>query len=158
MANDKKITQAIKPLIESEGFELIGVEIIQSGRKLLVRVYVDKPGGIIIDECARLSRRIGALFDAEGVIESQYLLEVSSPGLNRPLFNKEQIKAQLGNEISVQVKVPIEGRKNFKGMLQKIEGEAVCLLVDGKETVLPFDSIIKARLVPKIDFGSGKKS
>ncbi len=148
----QKINELIKPIIESEGFEFVGAELNQGTHRNRLIIFVDKPGTPInLDECAMLSRRMSAVLDVEGVLTEQaYVLEVSSPGIDRPLFTPEQIAAQVGKRIALQLKTPIEGRKNFKGLLLKAqEGELILEVETDNKTeklVIQVDGVIKAKL------------
>lgn len=150
----QKINELVQPIIESEGFEFVGAELNQGGYRHRLIVYVDKPGTPInLDECATLSRRMSAVLDVEGVLtESAYVLEVSSPGIDRPLFTQAQIIAQVGKRVAIQLKNPIDGRKNFKGVLLKADEAQLTLQIekDGKiqteDLVIEADEIIKAKL------------
>lgn len=128
--------------------ELWGVEHIVQGRFSVLRVYIDKDGdGITIDDCEKVSRQISGIFDVEDPIAGEYTLEVSSPGMDRPLFELSQFERYVGSVATVRLRTPLEGRRKFKGVIQKVEADVVCLLVDDKEYMLPASAIDKANLV-----------
>lgn len=142
------ISDLIRPTVSALGVELWGVEHIVQGRFSVLRVYIDKGGdGITIEDCEKVSRQISGIFDVEDPIAGEYTLEVSSPGMDRPLFELAQFARYVGSVVAVRLRAPLEGRRKFKGVIQKVEADAVCLLVDEKEYVLPAATIDKANLV-----------
>lgn len=142
------IADLIRPTVEALGVDLWGVEHLIQGKFSVVRVFIDKAGdGVTIDDCERVSRQISGIFDVEDPIPGEYTLEVSSPGMDRPLFNVGQFGQYIGSEATVRLRSPLDGRRKFKGVIQKVEADAVSLLVDGKEFVLPALAIDKANLI-----------
>ncbi|MDP1932379.1 MAG: ribosome maturation factor RimP [Gammaproteobacteria bacterium] len=142
------ISDLIRPTVSALGVELWGVEHIVQGRFSVLRVYIDKDGdGITIDDCEKVSRQISGIFDVEDPIAGEYTLEVSSPGMDRPLFELSQFERYVGSVATVRLRTPLEGRRKFKGVIQKVEADVVCLLVDDKEYMLPASAIDKANLV-----------
>ncbi len=152
--NRQKINELVKPIVESEGFTFVGSELNQGSYRHRLVIYVDKPNvPINLDECAMLSRRMSAVLDVEGMLsENAYVLEVSSPGIDRPLFTQEQIVEQVGKRVALSLKTPIDGRKNFKGLLITADEMKLVLQIekDGtKETIaleIDSDEVIKAKL------------
>jgi ribosome maturation factor RimP len=150
----QKINELVQPIVESEGFEFVGAELNQGGYRHRLIIFVDKPGTPInLDECAMLSRRMSAILDVEGVLtENAYVLEVSSPGIDRPLFTQAQIAAQVGKRITLQLKTPIEGRKNFKGLLVSADETQLTLQIEKddktqtQDLVIDSDEVTKAKL------------
>jgi ribosome maturation factor RimP len=108
---------------------------------------MDRPGGITIDDCARASREIGVLIDVENLIPQRYVLEVSSPGLNRRLKKERDFAWAMGKRVKVRMKSPLEGRRNFAGRLTEMKNEMIVVAVDGVEAMLPIEQIEKASLV-----------
>jgi ribosome maturation factor RimP len=142
------IADLIRPTVEALDVGLCGVEHLIQGKYSIVRVFIDKAGdGVTIEDCERVSRQISGIFDVEDPIPGEYTLEVSSPGMDRPLFNAEQFAQYVGSEATVRLRSPIDGRRKFKGVIQKVEADVVSLLVDGKEFGLPALAIDKANLV-----------
>jgi len=142
------ISDLIRPTVSALGVELWGVEHIVQGRFSVLRVYIDKGGdGITIEDCEKVSRQISGIFDVEDPIAGEYTLEVSSPGMDRPLFELSQFERYVGSVVTVRLRAPLEGRRKFKGVIQKVEADTVCLLVDDKEYMLPASTIDKANLV-----------
>jgi len=142
------ISDLIRPTVSALGVELWGIEHIVQGRFSVLRIYIDKGGdGITIEDCEKVSRQISGILDVEDAIAGEYTLEVSSPGMDRPLFELSQFERYVGSVATVRLRTPIEGRRKFKGVIQKVEADAVCLLVDDKEYILPASAIDKANLV-----------
>lgn len=150
----QKINELIRPIIESEGFNFVGAELNQGTHRHRLIVYVEKPGTPInLDECAMLSRRMSAVLDVEGTLgDDAYVLEVSSPGIDRPLFNQAQIIAQVGKRIALQLKQPIEGRRNFKGLLVSADETQLTIRIEKddktqtQDLVIDADALTKAKL------------
>ncbi len=138
----------VEPAVDRLGFELVDVEFI-SGQKTL-RVYIDGPDGIHVDDCARVSRQLSALFDVEDPIPGQYTLEVSSPGLDRPLARPQDFTRFTGSQVKIKTLTPIEGRRNFQGRLMGLSGECVVLETEETRYDLALANIEKARLVPDL--------
>jgi ribosome maturation factor RimP len=136
-----------EPLCEAEGFELVHVEYQRETGGRVLRLYVDKPGGITLDDCVYISRQTSDLLDVNLESDEAYSLEVTSPGLNRPLAKEADFERFQGNVAEIRVRPPLSGRKNFKGVLLGISGGYVNLLLDKETVAIPFDAIVKARLV-----------
>jgi ribosome maturation factor RimP len=147
------VHKLIEPVVSSLGYELVGIEFLQ-GKGAILRVYIDHESGIKIDDCERVSHQLSGLLDVEDVIKGRYALEVSSPGLDRPLFTLDQFQRFVGSEVRIRLVRPIEGRRNFHGVLLGIEKDdaapEVVLEMDGTQVRLPFNDIDKANLVPQI--------
>lgn len=149
MAKEQQIQALIAPVVTDLGYELWGVEYQAHGREALLRIYIDSPDGITVDDCATVSREVGALLDVEDPINSEYLLEVSSPGMDRPLYTLDQFSRYSGELVKVRLRSPFEGRRNFSGLLKGVEGDEVVVEVDASEYLLPIDLIDKATVVPR---------
>ena len=137
-------------MVDGLGFELVDVEF-QSGGIGVLRVYIDKAGGIGLEDCAEASQQISALLDVEDPIPGSFTLEVSSPGLDRRLRTLEHFERYVGQRVKVQTKMPVFGRKRFTGELAGIEGGEICLDVDGQKHRVQLADIHSARLVPELD-------
>ena len=148
-AKIKQLEELIKPAIDSLGLELWGVEFQSAGKRSTLRIYIDGPDGVTVDDCARVSHQVSGILDVEDPITEQYLLEVSSPGMDRPLYNLAQYQVYVGHVLEVKLTVPFEGRRRFKGILNGVEGDEILLVVDDNEYLLPIDYIDRARLVPQ---------
>lgn len=155
---NKQLQQVILAAVSALGYELWGMELGHGGRRLLIRVYIDGPNGVNIDDCALASRQINAMIDVDMPDFSDYTLEVSSPGLDRLLFTLPQIAKYIGETIQIRTGEMFEGRRNFTGILLEITAdERVVVKVDEQLFQLPFADIEKARLLPKILINSKSK-
>jgi len=149
VANVQSVQELIEPAVTALGFELWGVQMLSQGKHSTLRVFIDGPNGINVEDCAAVSHQVSGILDVEDPINGQYTLEVSSPGIERPLFTLEQYQRYIGEEISVRLRVPFEGRRKFAGLLTAIEADDIVLRVDDEEYLLPFDTIDRANIVFK---------
>ena len=145
---EQRLTELLAPTVEAAGFELLGVEFVSAGRHSTLRLYIDHPEGVNVDHCAVVSREVGAILDVEDPIPNEYNLEVSSPGLDRPLFTPEHFAKVIGQKIEVKLAIPQDGRRRFKGALIAIEDDMLVIEVDGKPYRLLMDNVDKANVVP----------
>ncbi|KTC76858.1 ribosome maturation factor RimP [Legionella brunensis] len=141
-----EIEQLLTPLIEDLGYELWGCEYLPQGKHSLLRVYIDKENGIGIEDCERVSRQVSALLDVEDPIPGNYSLEISSPGIPRPLFNKEQYKQYVGNEVRIKVFKPINGSRNLFGTIISANEDTLILKIGDEQLEVQFTQIVKANL------------
>lgn len=151
MAVSKKVealNAMLAPAVAAVGFELWGLEFFQQGRRSMLRIYIDGPDGVGVDDCARVSHQVSGVLDVEDPIAGEYTLEVSSPGWDRPLFTLDHFARFTGSEVSVRLASPLAGRRKFKGVVQQVTGDAVEMLVDGATVSIPFASIDKANVEP----------
>jgi len=132
------------------GFELWGLEYLSQGRHSVLRIYIDAEEGVGVDDCAAVSEQVSGLLDVEDPITGEYVLEVSSPGLDRLLFRLDQFPPYVGETVELRLRRPYEGRRRFKGILAGVEGEDVVVRVDDHEYLLPHGEIEKAQIVPRI--------
>ncbi|MFI4938039.1 MAG: ribosome maturation factor RimP [Candidatus Berkiellales bacterium] len=153
MYKQEKWHHIIDPILVNTPFELVGVECTGGGKHTVVRIFIDKPGGITIDEIVDLTRQINLVLDVEEAVKGYYTLEVSSPGLERPLFAPEHFKQQIGQMISFKTNHPIENRHNFKGWLRVANDEGIEVEVDGKLCAFTYSDIDKAKVIPDIKIG-----
>ncbi len=147
---DERLQRLLEPVVKMLGYELVGIEYFPSGHHYILRVYIDKAAGITLDDCEIVSHQVSALLDVEDPIRGQYTLEVSSPGLDRPLFTPEHFSRFSGKQVKLRLSTPLNGRRNYKGRLQGLDDGKVILEVDGARVGLPLEDIEKARLVPEI--------
>lgn len=145
---DEKLTEMLTPPVEALGFELLGIEFVRAGKHSTLRVYIDSPNGITVDNCADVSHQIGAVLDVEDPIGTEYNLEISSPGLDRPLFKEQHYQAVIGQTVSVRLRMPLDNRRNFKGEAVSVENGTLLISVDGEEFELVIGNIEKGNLVP----------
>ncbi|MEM1403588.1 MAG: ribosome maturation factor RimP [Pseudomonadota bacterium] len=149
-AREDRLTELLAPSVEALGFELWGLENLTQGKHSLLRIYIESENGVQVDDCARVSEQVGAVLDIEEPISGEYVLEVSSPGIDRRLFRLDQYAAYAGEGIEIRLRRPFEGRRKFKGILRGTEESDVVVLVDDHEYLLPFGDIDKAQLVLRV--------
>ena len=147
---EQKLTDMLRPAVEETGKELLGVEFISAGNNSVLRLFIDHENGINVDDCAEVSRQVGAILDVEDPISSEYNLEVSSPGVDKPLFEMAHFKTVIGEIVNVKLSMPLNGRRKFKGTLVAIENDTLIVAVDGNEYELAFSNVDKANLVAKL--------
>ncbi|WP_017446291.1 ribosome maturation factor RimP [Gayadomonas joobiniege] len=146
---DLQLESIIEDAVAATGFDLWGVELIRAGKHSTLRVYIDSENGVNVDDCALVSRQVGAVLDVEDPITGEYNLEVSSPGMDRILFKESQYEAHIGAILNVKTRMPVDGRRKFKGSLSGLEGGAIVLQVDRDEYIIPIKNIDKAQVVPQ---------
>ena len=137
----------MEPILEEMGYELVDVEYISSYGRWILRLFVDKEGGVTIGDCANISEELGDLIEVKEFIRHEYNLEVSSPGLDRPLKKEKDLSLALGKKVKVRMAVPLEGRRNFTGRLLRYEDGILHLEVDAQEVALAWAEVEKANLV-----------
>jgi ribosome maturation factor RimP len=143
-----ELSGLLEPTIERLGYELSDLEVKLGGRGGVVRIFIDHPDGIGLEDCEKVSLAVSALLDVEDPLPGQYNLEVSSPGLDRKLTKIEHFQRFTGETVKVQMRFPIEGRKRFRGTLVSSNDEKIVVEVDGEPHSLPMATIDSARLVP----------
>jgi ribosome maturation factor RimP len=144
-----KLEELLRPGVEALGYQLWGLDYQSHGRHTMLRVYIDSGNGIGVDDCAKVSHQISGVMDVEDPIAGEYNLEVSSPGMDRPLYTLEQFALYVGEDINVRLRTAFEGRRKFLGRLMGIEDGDVVLMVEEHEYLLPFDQIDKTNVVPR---------
>ena len=145
----EQIANLIQPTIQSLGCELWGCEYLSRSRSGLLLIYIDKPTGIHIEDCERVSRQVGALLDVEDLIAVNYSLEVSSPGIPRPLFYAEQYARYVGQEVVIKLFSSITGRRQWTGTIVSADAQELVLMVDSLVQKFLFSNIVKAHLTAK---------
>ena len=149
--NQTQLWDLLEPVVTGMGYELVDIEYQPGTRNGLLRIYIDSEDGIQLEDCSDVSNQVSALLDVEDPIPGQYNLEVSSPGLDRPLVRLEDFKRFEGETVKIKVGIAIDGQRNFKGRLCGVEGDEICIEFDGRQVAIPLTSIVKARLVPAFD-------
>ncbi|MEW5756957.1 MAG: ribosome maturation factor RimP [Pseudomonadota bacterium] len=144
-----KIYELLAPVVTGLGYELVGIEHISQGRHSLLRIYIDVERGVTVDDCEKVSHQVSGVLDVEDPIKGAYHLEVSSPGLDRPLFTAEHFARFAGHKAKVQLRSPINGRRKFSGAIRSVGDGAVRLEIEEGEVSLPLDAIEKANLIPE---------
>ncbi|MCK3669140.1 MULTISPECIES: ribosome maturation factor RimP [Photorhabdus] len=144
---EQKLTAMISAPVEALGFELVGLEFIRA-RVSTLRIYIDSENGITVDDCADVSHQVSAVLDVEDPISVLYNLEISSPGLERPLFTAEHYQRFIGEEVSLVLRIAMQNRRKWLGTIKTVDGEMITVTVDGKDEVFALSNIQKANLVP----------
>ncbi|MDX1452136.1 MAG: ribosome maturation factor RimP [Oleiphilaceae bacterium] len=173
MASKKQIlNDLIRPVVEGLGYECWGIEYLSQGKHTVLRVYIERPveaeqataeegdsqregpereSGIELADCEKVSRQLSGVLDVEDPISGDYTLEVSSPGMDRPLYELAHFQRFAGHQVALKLRMPFEGRRKFNGLLVGVEGHDVVLRVDQEEYLLPLEGIEKANVVPQFD-------
>jgi ribosome maturation factor RimP len=150
------IATLLAPTVQALGLELLGVEYLPAPGGATLRLYIDRPGvdtasgeqGVGIEDCEAVSREVSAQLDVEDPISGHYTLEVSSPGVDRPLFTPQQFARFTGEQAKVGLKLPQDGRRRLQGRIAAVDGDTITIEVDGQPFAVAFDNIDKAKLVP----------
>ncbi|MGD9108859.1 MAG: ribosome maturation factor RimP [Gammaproteobacteria bacterium] len=137
----RKINDLLLPVVEAMGYEFVGCKYIPQGAYTVLRVYIDKEGGVTLDDCSKVSAQLSAVLDVEEPITGRYTLEVSSPGSDRPLFTLEHFQRFVGHNVAIRLHTPIDGRRNFKGKVVSVDDSVITIDVDGEIFKLSFDTI-----------------
>lgn len=146
----EELSRLLEPTVERLGYELCDLELKLGGRDGIVRLFIDKPDGITLDDCETVSRQVSAVLDVEDPVPGNYALEVSSPGLDRRLKKPEHFQRFLGEDVRIKLRTPLDGRRNYRGALSAADNENVEVVVDGQTHTLPIERIETARLVPTV--------
>ena len=144
-----ELTALVEPVVAGLGLELWGVDMIVQGRTKTLCVYIERESGVGVEDCEAVSRQLSSLFDVEDPIAGEYTLEVSSPGLDRPLFKAEHYARFIGETVKIKLRQAFDGRRNYRGLLRAVENDEVFVEVDGDEYILPIETIEKANIVPR---------
>ncbi len=144
---EQKLTELILAPVEALGYELVGIEFVR-GRTSTLRIYIDSKNGITVDDCADVSHQVSAVMDVEDPISVPYNLEVSSPGLDRPLFTAEHYERFQGEEVALVLRIAVQNRRKWQGIIKSVEGEMITVTVEGNDEVFALSNIQKANLVP----------
>lgn len=146
-----RLTELIEPVVGDLGFELVALEFLPRGRGATLRVFIDSVSGVDLDSCEKVSRELAAALDVEDPIPYAYRLEISSPGLDRPLAKPEHFARFVGEKVKVVTVAPINGQRRFRGVLEGMEGDSVMVNTGSERLALPLSEIDEARLVPDFD-------
>ena len=141
--------ELFEPVVKGMGFDLIEIEHFPNPKHGVLRLYIDKEGGVNVDDCSTVSRQISALIDVEDPVSGQFNLEISSPGVDRPLRRLVDFQRFTGSLVKLKTVMPLEGQRNFKGRLLEASEETVVIETDDEEISLPMTAIDKARIVPE---------
>lgn len=144
---DLSLRDRLASLVNAMGYEYVGSEIGRQGRGAVLRIYIDKEEGITLTDCTKVSHQVSAMLDVLDPIQGEYSLEISSPGINRPLFEAAQYQRFIGSTLKIRMHNPIDGRRNFVGVLKRADESDIYILVDEVEVALPFSGIEKSNVV-----------
>lgn len=147
----KQVSDLVEPILDELGFELIDVEYLTDRGRWVLRLYIDREGGVTIDDCAKVSNELGDLIDIKNIIEHEYFLEVSSPGLNRPLKKEADFIRVIGKKVKVRTKTPLNGQRNFMGVLKDFKERELHIQSEGQLITVAWSDIEKANLVYEFD-------
>lgn len=145
------LVSLLEPQIEALGYELVLIEHTQDQNSAVLRIYIDAPGGILLKDCEQVSRQVSLVLDLEEPIRGAYNLEVSSPGDDRPLSKKAHFETVIGQEVKVQTRDYVLGRRNFKGVLEEVNHALIVVSVDNEAYEIEFEQINSARVIPNYD-------
>ena len=148
MISKSKIRELLEPTVEDLGYELVWIEMANQDKNRILRIYIDAPGGIQIDDCETVSRQLSALLDVEDPMNTEYFLEVSSPGLDRPLVKPDHFRQFLGDQARIIMHTHVLGRRKFTGEMVEADDKAVVVEMDGESFELPYKDMDSARLEP----------
>jgi ribosome maturation factor RimP len=148
------LMRLLEPPIEALGYELVDLEYAREGRGGILRIFIDRRAedsgdGISVDDCAHVSHEVSQVLETQDPIKGHYTLEVSSPGFDRILRTRAHFERFVGERVFAELKLPIEGRRRFAGVLKSVTGDTIVVEVDGEAHSLPLDRIQKARLRPE---------
>jgi ribosome maturation factor RimP len=141
--------ELFEPVVSGMGYELIEIEHFPNPKHGVLRLYIDKEGGVNVEDCSSVSRQISALIDVEDPVSGQFNLEISSPGLDRPLRRVKDFQRFTGSLVKIKTVVPMDGQRNFKGRLLKADEEVLVIETDTEEISMPMSAVDKARVVPE---------
>jgi len=150
MAKIDQLSELLKPAAEALGFEFLGIEYVNQGAHSVLRLYIDHENGINVDDCAKVSHQASGILEVEDPIANQFTLEVSSPGIDRPLFTLEHFKKVVGQTISLRCHMGVNGRRKFKGELLEVDEFKLVIEVDNQVFEVDFQDRDKANLVADI--------
>ena len=148
---NKKLVELIGPVITNMGYDMLGVEIVPQGRSTLVRIYIDKKSGISITDCEQVSQFVVGVMDVDDPIQGSYTLEVSSPGLDRPVFTLEQFENYSGCKVHVKISGKLEGRRKITGVIEGTKDGIIIIREEDETYHVPGVLIEHAHLIPEID-------
>lgn len=150
-SKSRELVELLTPVVESVGLELLGIEYAPSSSRAMLRIYIDVADRQVgIEDCETVSREVSALMDVEDPISTEYTLEVSSPGIDRPLFTPAHFQRFLGEEAKVSLRLPQDGRRRLQGRIAKVDGEMITIAEEKGEYLVAHENIEKARLVPDL--------
>ncbi len=148
-AIETKVEALVTPVLENLGYGLVACDFLHESGHWILRLYIDRDGGVTIDDCVRVSHSVEDLLAVEDIVHTRYNLEVSSPGIHRPLRKREDFERFMGEHAKIKTLHPIDGRSNFKGQLAGFDGDDLIMIIDGQRYKVPLSEVSKARLEPQ---------
>ncbi len=147
----QQLEDLLEPVVTSMDYEFVGLEFISQGRHSILRIFIDSENGVGVDDCANVSRQLSAVLDVEDPISNEYSLEISSPGLNRPLFKLSQYEQFIGEQVKFKtIRPQLEnGQRKFKGIITAVNNNNVVFDIENESLSIPFSDIEKANIVAK---------
>lgn len=147
-ALEEQVEALVTPAIEAMGYFVVQVTVKDANKSRLLQIMAERAdGGMNVDDCAKISHQVSALLDVEDIIPGEYRLEISSPGIDRPLIKRTDYENHMGHLAKIELLLPINGRKRYTGVLKTLIGDVLTLEVDGKPVALDYDDIQSAKLV-----------
>ncbi|BAT70910.1 ribosome maturation factor RimP [Thermosulfidibacter takaii ABI70S6] len=144
---EERVEKLLEPILKDLGLSLYDVEWLSSGRHNYLRVFIDKPGGVTVGDCERVSQEIGDILDVEDFIHVSYYLEVSSPGLTRELKKPRHYLKSIGELVKVVLKEPVAGRKELEGIIKDADEDGFILFLEEADEWIPYEIVAKAKLL-----------
>ncbi|PIP80954.1 MAG: ribosome maturation factor RimP [Gammaproteobacteria bacterium CG22_combo_CG10-13_8_21_14_all_40_8] len=148
MSNISRLNEIIQPAVAASGYEFVGIEYKPAGKHSILCVYIDHENGISVDDCAICSHQISALLDVEDPIAGEYNLQVSSPGLDRPLFNAAQFQQYLGEEVKVKLHSAVKGQRNLKGKISQVVEDEISIKTESEVLTFNIHQLNRANIIP----------
>ncbi len=145
----EQLVNLIEPVVEGLGYECVGIEYNPHPKNGLLRIYIDKENGVVLEDCSKVSHQLSGMLDVEDPVIGNYDLEVSSPGTERPFFKLSQFEQFVGHLVTINLFKPINKQRKIVGKIEKVEGDMVTLHLDKQSIEIPFKAMSKARLVPE---------
>ena len=144
-----KLTELLRPAVVGLGYELVGIEHLPMGKHSILRIYIDSPDGITVSDCSSVSHQVSGVLEVEEPIKGAFTLEVSSPGIDRPLFNLEQFKQFVGSKVKLKLYHAMDGKRNIVGLIESIENDEINIKAANSDTIflLHIDDIDKANII-----------
>ena len=146
----EQLKELLAPVIEDLGFTLWGVQYLQ-GRDAVLRLFIDNEQGITVDDCVRVSHEVSGILDVEDPIPGEYSLEVSSPGMDRPIFELAQFERYIGEDVQIKLLAPLAGKRKMTATLVAIDGDTLVVMLNGDTLRVPYSQVDRARLEPRFD-------
>jgi ribosome maturation factor RimP len=146
----EQLKELLAPVIEDLGFTLWGVQYLQ-GRDAVLRLFIDNEQGITVDDCVRVSHEVSGILDVEDPIPGEYSLEVSSPGMDRPIFELAQFERYVGEDVQIKLLAPLAGKRKMTATLVAIDGDTLVVMLNGDTLRVPYSQVDRARLEPRFD-------